>query len=308
MFKIQNKTIDNYNTGKFKIKNLIEPALYLTPFLLGLIVFVIYPFINVLLMSFKEDFVILTDEYSSLGFENYILIFNDKNFLNGLKNTALYALFVVPISTVLSLIFATILNLNIKFKALFQTAYFLPMVTSVTAVGLVWKWMFNFDYGLINYFLSLINIDRINWLNDPHYNLAALILYGIWNMLPITIILLLSGFQYINPQYYTAARVDGAKFLRIFFRITLPLLAPTIGLTMVINTVTASKVFAELFPLFNGKPGSAYSLYTVVYYLYDMFYKQWELGKAAASAVALFVIVMTFTVIQLYVQRKWKNY
>lgn len=103
-------------------------------------------------------------------------------------------------------------------------------------------------------------------------------------------------------------RVDGAKQARIFLRITVPLLAPTIGLTLIVNTITASKVFTELFPLFNGNPGSAYSLYTVVYYLYDMFYKKWELGPAAASAIVLFAVVLVLTALQLFVQRKWKNY
>lgn len=115
--------------------------------------------------------------------------------------------------------------------------------------------MFNYDYGLINYALSLFGVSPVNWLNDPHYNLAALIIYGIWSMLPFTIILLLSGFQNINPQYYTAARIDGASSGRIFRRITVPLLAPTLGLTMIVNVISASKVFSELFPLFNGNPG-----------------------------------------------------
>ena len=107
----------------------------------------------------------------------------------------------MPIVTVLSLFLASLLNSCTKLQGLFQTCYFLPMVTSVTAVGLVWKWMFNYDYGLINYALSLFGVSPVNWLNDPHYNLAALIIYGIWSMLPFTIILLLSGFQNINPQY-----------------------------------------------------------------------------------------------------------
>lgn len=259
-------------------------------------------------MSFKEKYSIMTGDFASIGLGNYRQIINDPNFINGLRNTSLYVLFVVPISTVLSLLIASLLNSDIKFKGLLQTAYFLPMVTSITAVGLVWKWMFNFDYGLINYFLSLLGVEAINWLNNPQYNLPALIIYGIWNMIPLTTILLLAGYQNINPQYYTAAQVDGAKQSHIFARITVPLLAPTIGLTMIINVIYASKVFSELFPLFNGKPGSAYSLYTVVYYLYDMFYKQWELGPAAASAVILFIIVSLFTMLQMFVQRKWKNY
>lgn len=289
-------------------RTVLEPLVFLLPFLVGIAIFTVYPFINVFIISFKENYSFMTGNFSGVGLGNYAKIFADPYFLNALKNTGLYVLFVVPIATVLSLLIATLLNGKIKLKGLFQTAYFMPMVTSITAVGLVWKWMFNFDYGLINYLLSLFNIEAINWLNNPKYNLAALIIYGIWNMLPFTVVLLLAGLQNVNPQYYTAARVDGAKPVRIFFRITIPLLAPTIGLTMIVNVISASKVFSELFPLFNGNPGSAYSLYTILYYLYDKFYKQWQLGLAAASAVVLFLIVLLFTIIQLVIQRKWRNY
>ena len=250
----------------------------------------------------------LTREFTTWGFKNYEDVISDPNFLNGLKNTALYTLFVVPIATALSLFIANMLNKDIRLKGLFQTCYFLPMVTSITAVGLVWKWLFNYDYGLINYLITLFGGTAINWLNNPVYNLPALILYGIWSMIPFTTILLLAGFQNVNPQYCTAARVDGAKEGLIFRRITLPLIAPTIGLTLIVNMISASKVFSELFPLFNGQPGTAYSLYTVVYYLYDQFYVKWKLGRAAASAVILFAIVLVLTMIQLFIQRKWKNY
>ena len=170
-----------------------EPGLFLLPFFIGLLVFTVYPFINVILLSFRQDYSLMTGEFSGIGLGNYAEIFHDANFLNGLRNTALYVLFVVPIVTVLSLFLASLLNSCTKLQGLFQTCYFLPMVTSVTAVGLVWKWMFNYDYGLINYALSLFGVSPVNWLNDPHYNLAALIIYGIWSMLPFTIILLLSG-------------------------------------------------------------------------------------------------------------------
>lgn len=293
---------------RLSAKTLVEPGLYLAPFLIGLIIFTLYPFINVILISFKEDYNILSETSSGIGFQNYSAVMSDPNFLNGLKNTFLYVIFVVPIATVFSILIATMLNSNIKLKGLFQTCYFLPMVTSITAVGLVWKWLYNYDYGIINYLISLFGFSAVNWLNDPAFNLPALIIYGIWNMIPFTTILLLAGFQNVNPQYYTAARVDGAKGPRIFFRITLPLLAPTIGLTLIVNMISASKVFSELFPLFNGKPGSAYSLYTVVYYLYDAFFVKWKLGYAAACAVILFVIVLILTLVQLFIQRKWKNY
>lgn len=250
----------------------------------------------------------MTGAFSGFGFDNYVHIFTDPYFINSLKNTALYVIFVVPISTVLSLFFANLLNQKIKGIGIFQTAFFLPMVTSVTAIGLVWKLMFNHRFGVINAILGLFGIGQINWLLDPSMNIWALIIYGIWNMMPFTIILLLSGLQNIDPLYYTAAKVDGAGSAKTFFRITVPLLAPTIGLTCIINTISASKVFGELFPLFSGRPGTAYNLFTVVYYIYYEFNVSYHLGYAAAASIILFLIVFVFTMIQLYVQRRWQYY
>ncbi len=285
-----------------------EPLIYLAPFLIGVLVFTLYPFLNIVLLSFKEGYRQLTGAYTSLGLGNYVHIFSDADFLNSLKNTALYVVCVVPISTVLSLFFANLLNQKIKGIGIFQTAFFLPMVTSVTAIGLVWKLMFNHRFGVINAILGLFGIEQINWLLDPDMNIWALVIYGIWNMMPFTIILLLSGLQNIDPLYYTAAKVDGAGSLKTFFRITVPLLAPTIGLTVIINTISASKVFSELFPLFSGTPGTAYNLFTVVYYIYYEFNVARHLGYAAAASVILFLIVFAFTMLQLFVQRRWKYY
>ncbi len=290
---------------KRTLRTFLEPLAYLTPFLIGLLIFTVYPFVNVIIISFKEDYQFLTDEFTSFGFKAYEKVFQDPNFMNGLMNTGLYVLWVVPLAIAISLFFASLLNQKIRLRKWFQTAYFLPMVTSVTAIGLVWKWLYNFDYGLINFLIKSLGGEAINWLNNPAYNFPALVIYGIWSMLPFTIILLLAGLQNVNPQYQVAARVDGAGSWKIFYRVTLPLLAPTIGLTMIVNIISASKVFSELFPLFNGKPGAAYNLYTLVYYLFDQFYNKWQLDRAAASAVILFLIVGFFTALQLLIQKKW---
>ena len=186
---------------------------------------------------------------------NYQKIFADQDFISSIYNTLIYVVVVVSISLVLSIIIAVLLNSVEKLKGLFQTAYFMPMVTSSAAIGLVWRWLFNYDYGIINYVLSLFDVSAINWLNDPKYSMICLCIYGIWSMLPFTIILLLSGLQNIDPQYYTAAQVDGAKSSDIFFNITVPLLAPTIGLVAIVNMISAFKVFDGLYVLFGGKPG-----------------------------------------------------
>lgn len=285
-----------------------EPFLYLLPFFIGILVFTLYPVINVVLISFKEGYRLLTGAYTAIGFENYSKVLSDPYFINGIKNTAIYIITVVPISTMISLLFANLLNQKIKGIAIFHTAYFLPLVTSATAIGLVWKLMFNGQIGVINFLLGIFGIGPFEWIIDPNMNIYTLIIFGIWNMLPFTTILLLSGLQNIDPLYYTAARVDGASSIKMFFRITVPLLAPTIGLTCVVNTISASKVYGELFPLFNGRPGIASNLYTVVYYIYDQFYLKWNLGKAAAASIILFLIIFVFTMVQLQIQKRWKYY
>jgi multiple sugar transport system permease protein len=137
--------------------------------------------------------------------------------------------------------------------------------------------------------------------------MTVLVVFGIWNSLPFTIILLLSGLQNIDESYYTVAKVDGAKAMRIFRRITVPLLAPTIGLVLTINSISAFKVFTDVTVLFNGSPGPAFNMYTVVYYIYEMMRNRLELGRAAAAAIILFVFIFIFTMLQRYIQRKW-NY
>jgi multiple sugar transport system permease protein len=286
----------------------VEPIFFLLPFIVGLAIFTIYPFVNVMLMSIRQNYNALTGAYDGIGFENFRFIFQDRNFLASLRNTAFYVLGVVPATTILAILFSVLLNSKIRFKGFFQTAFFMPMVTSVIAVGLVWRWLYNVDHGLFNFLLSLFNIDPIRWLTHPNYAIFALIIYGIWSTLPFTIIIILAGLQSVNPQYAVAAKVDGAKDGLIFKKITLPLLAPTIGLVLILNVITTSRVFMELFPLFNGRPGPGHSLYTMVFFIYEMFYVRWRLGPAAAAAVVLFLVVFIFTMAQLYVQRKWKHH
>ncbi len=285
-----------------------EPFIYLLPFLLGILIFTLFPILNVFTISFKEGYKLLTKEFSHYGLGNYASILQDRYFISSLKNTGIYIFTVVPVSTAISIFFAIALNKKLKLNSLYQTAFFLPMVTSTVAVGLAWKWMYNFDYGVFNFFLSLFKVAPINWLNNPKYGLLVLIIFGIWSYLPFTIILVLSGLQNIDPLYATAAKIDGASKFSIFKRITLPLLSPTIGLVLIVNMISASKVFNELFPLFSGKPGAAYDLYTVVYYIYDLFYVKWRLGHASAAAIVLFLIILIFTMLQLLIQRKWVHY
>lgn len=292
---------------KYKVSGTLEAFDFIFPFLVGLAVFTIYPIINVVLMSFQEKYNATFQTFSGWGLLNYERVLADKKFTSGLINTGIYVVFVVPISTCIAILIANLLNRKVRCSALFQTAYFLPMVTAAMATGLAWKFMFN-ERGLINYILSWFGVDPIGWLIKSQYNIWALIIYGVWNILPFTIILMLSGLQNIDETYYTAARVDGAKSTRIFFRITVPLLAPTISLVLIINSISSAKVFSDLFPLFNGGPGVFENLYTVVYYIYFNAFLGGSrgMGGAAAASIVLFLILFVLTLAQQYIQRKWK--
>ena len=293
-----------YSQKRHDLFTKIEPWLYLAPFLIFILVFTLYPVINVFIISFKENYSHLRKTFDGFNFENYKYVLTDEKFRSGMRNTVLYVIFVVPISTCISILFANLLNQKLKGSAIFQTAFFMPMVTSVTAVGLIWRLMYNQNYGIINFVLSKFGIEKIGWVVESKWSLMALIIFGIWNILPFTIILLLSGLQNINEMYYTAAKVDGAKASKIFFRITVPLLSPTIFLVCIINTISCFKVFSELYPLFNGKPGPYFNLYTVVYYIRYAMVEKRKYGYAAAAAVILFLCVMIFTILQLQLKKR----
>ena len=289
-----------------KVANIVEPLDYLLPFFFGVILFTLYPMVRVFIMAFQERYK-LTGEFVGWGIGNFndVLFGVNTKLPQALGNTLLYVLFTVPLSTAIALILANLLNQKIKLRALFQTAYFLPMVTSATAVGLVWKFMFNEGYGIINWLLSLFNVDPIAWLTNPAYSMPVMVIYGVWDSLPMTIILLIAGLQNIDDHYYTVAKVDGAKTRRIFFRITVPLLSPTIGLVLIINSISAFKVFNPVITLFSGYPGPMYNMYTMTYYIYEQINTSLEYGRAAAASLILFVFILVFTMIQRFIQRKW---
>ena len=290
-----------------RIFSAVEPWLYLLPFFLGLTVFTLYPVVNVVFMSFKEGYSHLTRGFDAWGLGNYQAVLSDPKFTQAIGNTLQYVLLVVPISTCIAVVVAYLLNQKLRFSALFQTAYFLPMVTSVTAVSLAWRLMYNRNFGILNYLLSFVGVAKIPWLESAAWSMPALVIFGIWNILPTTIILLLAGLQNIDPQYYTAAKVDGSSGLRIFFRITVPLLAPTIFLVCIMNTISCFKVFSELYPLFKGNPGPFYNLYTVVYYIRYAMMESRNYGVAAASSIVLFLFIFVFTMVQLFIQKRVKR-
>jgi len=232
----------------------------------------------------------------------------EADFIKALWNTAYYVILSTPITIFLALIIAMLLNNQIKGKTIFRTVYFIPFVTSVVAVSLVWQWIFN-DNGLLNYILSMFGIDKLLWLKDEAYTIPTIAIISIWKLVGYYSVIFLSGLQNIDRSYYEAAEVDGASFMQKFKFITWPLLSPTTFFILIVSMINAFKVFSEIFVLYSGMPGPYNnSGLTVVYYIYDKFYSQKRMGQASAAAYVLFGVILLFTFVQLKAGKKRVHY
>ena len=242
--------------------------LYLLPALIILSVFVFYPIINTIIFSFDET----KAKGFVFGFGSYKYLFQDKRFLQSLLNTVIYAAIVPALSVFISLLLANALVSikNEKVRGIFQSIYFLPYVTSLVAIGIVWSWLFNSEYGIINFFLEKIGINPINWLSDPKYAMVALIIFAVWKSLAFNTLILTTGIASINPQYYQAAKIDQATSGTIFRQITVKLVSPMIAYTYVISLIASFKVYTEVYVLFGGRTLDG-AVSTVVRYIIDRF-------------------------------------
>ncbi len=304
---MKNKT-NLSNATKTTIKQNFLGYLYLLPTLVITLIFVVYPLIMSFRMGFYEKYNYYTEVGTGFGLSTFEFVLKDPNFQKALMNTFLIVGIAVPVSMVIALAIALLLNSGIKASKFFQAIYFLPYVTSVIAIGIVWSWLFHSDFGYINQFLSIFGIQPIQWLNDPKMAIWALIIFNIWSGLAFKIVIFLSGLQNIDPQYYKAAQIDGTPKWKVFTRITLPLLSPTVFFLTITSVIGSFKVYNEVFALFGGKPGPANSCMTVVYYIYDMFYGSSQVHKAAAASIILFVIILIITGIQMVVSKKLVHY
>lgn len=286
----------------------LKALLYLAPALAVLITFTVYPILQSFLLSFYADYDYFRDIVYRYGLDNYRFLLQDPDFHLALRNTAIFVLGVVPASIALSLAVAFLLNSRIRLRAFFRTVYFIPTVTSIVAVAIVWRWIFHSDYGLMNYVLSLFGISPIHWLTDPKWALPSLILFSIWKSLGYNIVLFLAGLASIPETYHQAARIDQASAWSRFWHITFPLLSPTTFFVSIVSIIGAFKVFDEVYALFGGSPGPLKSALTLVYYIYLKFYREQDYAVASAAAYVLFLITFVFTLIQLYIGKKRVHY
>ncbi|CUO94239.1 sugar ABC transporter permease [Clostridium sp. NSJ-49] len=287
------------------LKKNYKGYLYLLPALIILGVFVFYPIINTIIFSFDET----KASGFKFGFGSYKYLFTDKRFLTSLFNTVIYAAIVPIISVVISLLLAnTLVNLKSeKIRGMFQSIYFLPYVTSLVAIGIVWSWLFNSEYGVINYLLSFIGINPINWLGNPKWAMTALIIFAVWKSLAFNTLILTTGIASINPQYYQAAKLDQASKGTIFREITVKLVSPIIAYTYMISLIAGFKVYTEVYVLFGGRTLDG-AVSTVVRYIIDRFYGDQDFPLAFAAAVVLLIVILTVTMVQRVVSRNKIHY
>ncbi len=282
--------------------------LYLLPALLIITIFQIYPILKSLAMSFYTDFDYLTDEVYKRGFDNFQYVLTDPDFYLALKNTFIFVLGAVPLSIIVSLGFALLLNSNIKLRNFFRSVYFIPFITSTVAVSIVWRWMFNKEFGMVNSLLMMIGIDKINWLTNPKMTIPMLVLLSVWKGMGYKIIIFLAGLQNIDEKYYLAAKIDGASVWKRFTSITIPLLSPTLFFVSITSVIGSFKLFDEVFVLYDKQTGPLKSGLTIVYYIYNKFNRYWQFSIASAAAFVLFIIILVFTLIQLRIGQKKTNY
>ncbi|MBR0395778.1 MAG: sugar ABC transporter permease [Clostridiales bacterium] len=283
--------------------------LYLAPALAFLIFFMVYPLIDVFIYSFEEGYNSASQTYFGIGGYNYSYVLRDPYFLQAVKNTFILVIFTVPISTILALLISLALNSIEKLKKLFQTIYFLPYVTNTLAVGLVFMILFRktpYTDGLINMMIKALGMTTVDFIEGPYWaKMLVLCVYVIWIVMPFKILILTSALASVNPVYYKAARIDGASKIRIFFKITLPMISPMIFYLVITGFIGAFKAYSDAVAIF-GVDLNAAGMNTMVGYVYDMLYGDGGgyPSYASAAAIILFAIVLTITVINLIVSKK----
>jgi len=287
--------------------------LYLLPAAVFLGLFLVYPLIDVLIYSFEEGYNFASQTRFGLGMYNYAYVLHDPYFLQAVKNTFILVLITVPASTVLALLISVGLSSIHRLRELFQTIYFLPYVTNTLAVGLVFMILFKrtpYSDGLANLVLSWFGCAPVDFIDGPYWaKMLVLCIYTIWVVMPFKVLILTSALASVNQDYYNAARVDGTGKWRIFTRITLPMISPTVFYLVITGFIGAFKAYSDAVALF-GTDLNAAGMNTIVGYVYDMLYGNsgGYPSYASAAAIILFTIVLTITCINLLVSKKHVHY
>ncbi len=268
---------------------------FLAPSFIILVVFTYFPVAYALGLSFFK-WRIMRGEPTFNGLTNYELLLTSEDFWQAVGNTVYFAAGSIPTGMAIALFIALLLNRPLRARTIYRTAFFLPTVTSMVAVSVVWMWIYHPDVGLMNYLLNLLHLPSIRWLNDPRWAMPALIILGIWKGLGYNVIIYLAGLQNIPQHLYEAAQIDGANRLQLFRHVTWPLLTPTSFLILIMAVINSFQAFTEFHVMTQGGPIGSTTV--IVYYLYQQAFQQFNMGYGSALAIVLFLIILGLTLIQ----------
>ena len=271
--------------------------LFLAPGLLHFTVFTLFAVSFAFYLSFHQ-WNILEPDRPFVGLDNYIRLFSDKKFHQSVTNTFLFMLG-IPLTMALGLGIALLLNIKVRGQSIYRTLFYLPVITPLVVSSIIWKWIYQGDYGLLNYYLLRVGLikEKLLWLSDPDLALPALILMGVWAGAGGHMIIYLAGLQAIPEELYDSAKVDGANSLQRLFFVTIPLLAPTSFFLFVTSVIATFQIFTQIYIMTSGGPLNRTT--TIGYYLYEKAFRHLDMGYATAMAFALFAMVFVFTLLQM---------
>lgn len=270
--------------------------IFILPALLGTFIFIIIPVICSFGLSFtKWD---LLNPVQFAGLQNYVEIFNEPLFGKILLNTVVFAVSISILGVIIPLILAVILNSKIRGSEFYKTAYFLPFITPMIVIGIVWQWIFDPNIGLLNKLLHI----HINWLYDTHWALPALIIVSVWKLIGYNMIIFLSSISGISNSMFEAAKIDGAGHVKTFLYVTVPMLAPSIFFVIIITAISSFQIFDLIYLMTQGGPLDSTNV--LVYAIYKNAFEYFNVGKASAIAYVLFVIILILTLIQWKLRKK----
>lgn len=286
-----------------QISEFIWGWLFIIPTMAGLIILNIYPMIDTIRQSFYK-----TGDFGKgnvfVGLSNYKKVLGDAEVWQALWNTVKYALVEVPFSIVIALVLAVLLNKKLKGRSVFRTIFFLPMVVAPAAVAMIWKWLYNSNFGLINNVLGI----KVNWISDPNIAIYSIAVIGIWSGIGYNLVLFLAGLQEVPRDYYEAASLDGANSFQLMINITVPLISPTIFFVLVTRIIGALQVFDLIYMMMDLNNPAWKKTESMVYLFYKYSFQQSKKGYGATVVVVLLAVIMVITAIQLVGQKKWVHY
>lgn len=307
----QKQTEKKSRHSKLARREAVWGYLFITPGTVGVIVFTLFPLLFSFVMSFTDWSMLAAPHF--LGLENYLELFRDRTIGKEFSNTFVYAFGTAPIGVFVSLVLATLMNTKIRGRSFYRVAYFLPYVSMPAAITIVWQWMLNSDTGIVNAIIRALGFDTVAFMSDPKLIMPVMIFISIWQMIGYSMIILLAGLQNIPQTYYEAAKVDGAGPVKQFFKITIPIVSPTIFFLMIISFINSFKAFDIVYMIvgahaITGGGPLADASRTVVYGIYERSFIELRMGYAAAEAVILFLIILALTFVQFRLQNKWVHY